>query len=82
MKDYDIFYVYIRTSRWVTTTIFLLNGASVSVALRQITISQRPLHDICSFVFGATLHSTQTTIQYESILFILTNLFTYFVNNN
>ena len=27
---------------------------SVSVASRRITLSQRPLRDLCSFVFGAT----------------------------
>ena len=37
-------------------SILYLTSPSVSVALRQITPSQRSLHDLCSFVLGTTRH--------------------------
>ena len=39
---------------YVHIYIFIYMSPSVSVASRRITLSQRPLRDLCSLVFGAT----------------------------
>ena len=41
-------------TRYVYIYIYIYMSPSVSVASRRITLSQRPLRDLCSLVFGAT----------------------------
>ena len=50
--------------------ITLITSPSVSVASRRITHLQRPLRDLCSFVFGATLLKETT----KNIIFVISML--------
>ena len=44
---------YSESAYSITLYVYLYMSPSVSVASRRITLSQRPLRDLCSLVFGA-----------------------------
>ena len=54
--------------RIICIIIYIETSPSVSVALRRFTLSQRPLRDFCSFVFGAACLKQQPLHGLASLL--------------
>ena len=64
-------------------TVYIYTSPSVSVASRRITLSQSPLRELCSFIFGTTrleqqpLHVLSSMLRMNSSLVIPTRLNVY-----
>ena len=67
-----VFISFIRI--YELASVFILTSPSVSVASRRITLSQRPLRDLCSIMFGATRLKETTKKSYLKSACLITPL--------